>query len=157
MVPEVKAKSASRNSVRASLYWFYRGPSVIMVLTKENAVEEWRQLMGPTDPEVAKETSPESIQAQFAQHILSNAVHGSSDREHALKSIECVFGEIDIDWTIGMQSLKIDIHVIRCICLPSYLYLRHVFLHSPSISYQPVFCYQFCHIAKHINVTSNTC
>uniref|UniRef100_A0A663M889 NME/NM23 family member 8 n=1 Tax=Athene cunicularia TaxID=194338 RepID=A0A663M889_ATHCN len=67
------------------------GPSVIMVLTKENAVEDWRQLMGPTDPEVAKETSPESIRAQFAQDILSNAVHGSSDREHALSSIECIF------------------------------------------------------------------
>ncbi|XP_074006877.1 thioredoxin domain-containing protein 3 [Numenius arquata] len=73
------------------------GPSVVMILTKENAVEEWRQLMGPTDPKVAKETSPESIRAQFAQDILCNAVHGSSTREHALKSIECVFGEIDID------------------------------------------------------------
>ncbi|XP_074996838.1 thioredoxin domain-containing protein 3 [Calonectris borealis] len=73
------------------------GPSVVMILTKENAVEEWRQLMGPCDPELAKETSPESIRAQFAQDILSNAVHGSSTREHALKSIECVFGELDID------------------------------------------------------------
>ncbi|XP_025957939.1 thioredoxin domain-containing protein 3 [Dromaius novaehollandiae] len=73
------------------------GPSVVMILTKENAVEEWRQLMGPADPEIAKMTSPESIRAQFAQDILSNAVHGSSNKEHALKSIECVFGEIDID------------------------------------------------------------
>ncbi|NXK91624.1 TXND3 protein, partial [Formicarius rufipectus] len=71
------------------------GPSVIMVLSKENAVEEWRKLMGPTDPEEAKKISPQSIRAQFAHDILSNGVHGSSNIEHAMKSIEFAFGEIN--------------------------------------------------------------
>uniref|UniRef100_A0A7M4EVP6 NME/NM23 family member 8 n=1 Tax=Crocodylus porosus TaxID=8502 RepID=A0A7M4EVP6_CROPO len=71
------------------------GPSMVMILSKENAVEEWRQLMGPVDPEAAKMCSPNSIRAQFAQDILRNAVHGSSNKEHALKSIEYVFGEIN--------------------------------------------------------------
>ncbi|XP_066045354.1 thioredoxin domain-containing protein 3 [Chamaea fasciata] len=74
-----------------------QGPSVIMVLSKENAVEEWRNLMGPADPEEAKKTCPESIRAQFAHDILSNAVHGSSNIEHAVRSIRFLFGGLDAD------------------------------------------------------------
>uniref|UniRef100_A0A8D2QE73 Nucleoside diphosphate kinase-like domain-containing protein n=1 Tax=Zonotrichia albicollis TaxID=44394 RepID=A0A8D2QE73_ZONAL len=74
-----------------------QGPSVIMVLTKENAVEEWKKLMGPTDPEEAKKTCPESIRAQFANDILANSVYGSSDIEQAERNIQFVFGELDAD------------------------------------------------------------
>ncbi|XP_042329518.1 thioredoxin domain-containing protein 3 [Sceloporus undulatus] len=73
------------------------GPSMVMILTKENAVEEWRKLMGPTDPEKAKETHPNSLRAQFAKDILRNAVHGSSNEEHAIKSINFAFGDVDLE------------------------------------------------------------
>uniref|UniRef100_A0A8C4KFH6 Nucleoside diphosphate kinase-like domain-containing protein n=1 Tax=Dromaius novaehollandiae TaxID=8790 RepID=A0A8C4KFH6_DRONO len=79
-------------------------PNLVMILTKENAVEEWRQLMGPADPEIAKMTSPESIRAQFAQDILSNAVHGSSNKEHNCSSWHC-FSVVDL-LGAGMQCFK---------------------------------------------------
>ncbi|XP_032423069.1 thioredoxin domain-containing protein 6 isoform X3 [Xiphophorus hellerii] len=74
-----------------------RGPCMMLVLTKENAVEEWRAMMGPSDPEKAKEISPQSLRARFAADILHNSVHGSSNEEHAEEKIRFVFGDISAD------------------------------------------------------------
>nr|XP_048316944.1 thioredoxin domain-containing protein 3 [Myodes glareolus]XP_048316945.1 thioredoxin domain-containing protein 3 [Myodes glareolus] len=69
------------------------GTSLVMVLTKWNAVAEWRRMMGPVDPEEAKLISPDSLRAKYGLDILRNAVHGASNVSEASISINNVFTE----------------------------------------------------------------
>jgi nucleoside-diphosphate kinase len=62
------------------------GPVVIGILEKENAVADYRRLMGATDPAKAEEGT---IRKLFAENIERNAVHGSDSDENAEK--ECDF------------------------------------------------------------------
>ena len=57
------------------------GPIVAAILVKDNAVEDFRNLIGATDPTKAEEGT---IRRMFAKSIAANAVHGSDSDENAL-------------------------------------------------------------------------
>ncbi len=56
------------------------GPIVAAILEKEDAVADFRALIGATDPAKA---APGTIRALFAKNIGENAVHGSDSDENA--------------------------------------------------------------------------
>jgi len=56
------------------------GPVVAAILEKRNAVEEFRTLIGATDPAKA---APGTIRKRFAKNVQENAVHGSDSNENA--------------------------------------------------------------------------
>ena len=62
------------------------GPIIAAILEKENAVNDFRALIGSTNPEEAKDGT---IRNMFAKSISENAIHGSDSDENA--KIECEF------------------------------------------------------------------
>jgi len=56
------------------------GPIVVAVLEKENAVEEYRKLIGSTDPDEAQDGT---IRKMYAESLRANAVHGSDSDVNA--------------------------------------------------------------------------
>jgi nucleoside-diphosphate kinase len=62
------------------------GPVVPIALTKENAVEDFRKLIGATNPEEAAEGT---IRKLYGDSIAANAIHGSDSDENA--AIETAF------------------------------------------------------------------
>ncbi len=63
-----------------------RGPILAMVLEKDNAVDNFRTLIGSTNPEQAEEGT---IRKLYANSVGENAIHGSDSDENA--KIESVF------------------------------------------------------------------
>ena len=61
------------------------GPIVVMVLQKENAVKENRELMGATDP---KDAEDGTIRKKYGISIDKNSVHGSDSVDNAKIEID---------------------------------------------------------------------
>lgn len=64
------------------------GEIIPMILEKENAIEDFRKLIGNTNPEKAEEGT---IRKRFARNLTSNAIHGSDSDENAKQEASFFF------------------------------------------------------------------
>jgi nucleoside-diphosphate kinase len=70
------------------------GPVVLLVLEKDNAIADWRKLMGATNP---ADADPGTIRKDFAENIERNTSHGSDAPETAAFEISFFFSETEIN------------------------------------------------------------
>ncbi len=80
------------------------GPIIAMVLLKENAVADFRKLIGATDPAEAAEGT---IRRLFATSKSHNAVHGSDSDENA--EIESAFFFSRQEW---LRKVEVDPNIV---------------------------------------------
>ena len=64
------------------------GPVVVMALEKENAIADWRRIMGATNPEKAE---PGTIRKKYGTNIERNATHGSDADDTARFEVSFFF------------------------------------------------------------------
>lgn len=64
------------------------GPVIVVALEKENAIQDWRTLMGATNPAQA---SVGTLRRMFGTHIGSNATHGSDSPQTAATELAFFF------------------------------------------------------------------
>jgi nucleoside-diphosphate kinase len=64
------------------------GEIVVMLLERENAIAHWRNVMGATDPALAK---PGTIRRELGFSVERNAVHGSDSPATAASEIDFFF------------------------------------------------------------------
>ena len=78
------------------------GPVVAAILEKNNAVEDYRKLIGATNPENAEEGT---IRKLYAESMQNNAVHGSDSDENAALEGRFFFPASECFNTQGTQEL----------------------------------------------------
>ncbi|MGE5406660.1 MAG: nucleoside-diphosphate kinase [Methanosarcina sp.] len=68
------------------------GPAVVLTLRHEDAVNQFRKLIGATDPQKAEQGT---VRKLYATSVQKNAVHGSDSDENALRESNFFFAAIE--------------------------------------------------------------
>ena len=74
---------------------------VVLELAKQDAVGEWKRLLGHTNTYKAKEEDPESLRAKYGHDQTRNALHGSDSVFAAEREIKFMFPD-------GMLGTKVN-------------------------------------------------
>ncbi len=77
----------------ALIKFMISGPVIVMVLEGDDAIANWRSIMGATDPAKAADGT---IRKLFGSNVQQNAVHGSDAPETAQQEIYFFFSAIDL-------------------------------------------------------------
>jgi len=87
------AEHQGRPFFESLVEYMISAPVFVSVLEKENAVQDYRTLMGTTNPETAAEGT---IRRDFALNQRENSVHGSDSPESAAREIAYFFAAEEI-------------------------------------------------------------
>lgn len=94
-----KAQAMDFYSIHSDKYFYEEltnfmssGPIVAAILEKENAVDDFRKLIGSTDPAKAEEGT---IRKLFAESMSHNAIHGSDSDENAIIESDFFFAKTE--------------------------------------------------------------
>ena len=102
------------------------GPIIVMSLKKDNAVEDFRKLIGSTDPEKAEEGT---IRKLYATSIEANAIHGSDSDDNAKIESDFFFQELKLNQKL-FNPCPIDTNTLE-FCIKSNiakkLYITKIF------------------------------
>ncbi|XP_066474153.1 nucleoside diphosphate kinase homolog 5 [Tiliqua scincoides] len=82
------------------------GPIIVMVLARHCAISYWKDLLGPSNSIVAKETYPDSLRAIYGTDDLRNGLHGSVSFSSAEREIRFMFPEVVIEPILVGQAAK---------------------------------------------------
>nr|XP_053636293.1 nucleoside diphosphate kinase 7-like isoform X2 [Cherax quadricarinatus] len=94
------------------------GPVVAMELITSDAVRRWREVLGPTDAEAARQDAPESIRARFGKDKQTNAAHGSDSDISATREVEFFFPSSKTSDTMVPQTTASFASNTCCIIKP---------------------------------------
>jgi nucleoside-diphosphate kinase len=78
------------------------GPIIVAIIEKENAVSDFRKLIGNTDPEKAEAGT---IRKLYARSMRENAIHASDSDQNALRECRFFFSELEQFKTKSDQSI----------------------------------------------------